>query len=129
MWDKSDKLVVRLSWIDGNLCVGDDNIFKLESEKLASKFEVEEIGPLVENVGYKLQIETKANEGKEQLKLRTEPVLMQRDAFNLPNKESTMVAIAGLVLTKGEIALALSSDMQTKHRSGVSKLLHIMRWS
>ena len=100
---------------------------KSESEKLASKFEVEDIGPLEEYVGCKIEI--KEIEGKRTLKF-TQPVLVQSlvDEFELPNKKPATPAVAGLVLTKGDVDLALSTDMQTKYRSGVVKLLHIMRW-
>ena len=61
-----------------------------------------------------------------------QPVLLQsyKDEFNLPEGQmSSYPATAGSVLTKGDMTNKLTQKEQTKYRSGVGKLLNMIRWS
>ena len=61
----------------------------------------------------------------------TQDVLLQsyEDEFDLPSRNYATPARPGNILTKGNIESALDSKMQTKYRSGVGKLIHMMQWS
>jgi hypothetical protein len=61
----------------------------------------------------------------------TQPVLLQSysDEFDLPSREYLTPAAAGSVLTVVEAGKELSGTMQTKYRSGVGKLMHMMQYS
>ena len=58
-------------------------------------------------------------------------VLLQsyEDEFDLPSQNYATPAKPGNILTKGDTDSALNSEMQTKYRSGVGKLIHMMQWS
>ena len=51
------------------------------------------------------------------------------DEFELPKTNHTTPAVPKNVLTKAAEELALDGKDQTKYRSGVGKLLHIMQYS
>ena len=120
-------LIVWTSWIDDNLVMGPKNEMKAEKQKFMEIFECDDVGPLEEYVGCKITINEEAGTVK-----FMQPVLLQsfKDEFNLPEgKTSNYPATAGSVLTKGDKTSKLSQKEQTKYRSGVGKLLHMMRWS
>ena len=61
----------------------------------------------------------------------TQPVLIQSfsDEFDLPTKDYNTPAEPKSVLRHSEDNEVLSAEKQTKYRSGVGKLMHLMRWS
>ena len=89
------------------------------------RFECEDVGDIVEYVGCKIEIDRE----KQTLKF-TQPVLLQsyEDEFDLPNAVPMTPAAPGSVLLKGE-GEQMTDEQQSKYRSGVGKLLHMMRWS
>ena len=89
-------------------------------------FDCDDTGSFDEYVGCKVEI----GEGHKYLKL-TQPVLLQsyEDEFQLPDYEYETPGEPGKVLTKVEEGQELNPNEQFKYRSGVGKLLHMMRWS
>ena len=61
----------------------------------------------------------------------TQPVLLQSftDEFELPTQKAMTPAVPGDVLQKSGDEPGMDAESQTKYRSGVGKLLHMMRWS
>ena len=90
---------------------------------MMERFECEDVGDIVEYVGCKIDIDRE----KQTLKF-TQPVLLQsyEDEFDLPNAVPTTPAAPGSVLLKGE-GEQMTDEQQSKYRSGVGKLLHMMR--
>jgi hypothetical protein len=89
----------------------------------------DEVGELKEYVGCKVVIDKK----KERSVTLTQPILLQSfaDKFELPEGvfSENCPAVAGDVLVRGEVNDQVSHVEQKKYRSGVGKLLHMMRWS
>jgi hypothetical protein len=95
-----------------------------ESAKLMSLFECEDIGPMEEYVGSKVEI----NSGKMKFK---QPVLLQSfvDEFGVDAKcKVNLQAVLGQVLAKGEDHEIMDRVMRTKYRSGVGKLRYLATW-
>jgi len=92
-------------------------------QQMIERIDCDDVGEMKEYIGCK--IDRKGG----QLKL-TQPVLLQSfiDEFDLPNDKSypSTPAEQGSVLMKGD---KLSMSEQRKYRSGVGKLLYLMRWS
>ena len=117
-------LVLIVSWIDDNLIVGSEKGVKATKEDLMGRFDCEDCGDMDEYVGCLI---TRIGNT---LKF-TQPVLLQslQDEFELPDAKFATPARAGNVLTKCTQEEALNATDQTKYRSGVGKLLHMMQWS
>jgi len=116
-------LVIWLSWIDDCMYCGKPEDVKQCKTKLMSELDCEDSGELNEYVGVK--IERKGD----RMKL-TQPVLVQsiEDEFLIPDKTPcTLPAPHGSDLTsEGE---PLNEDEKKVFRSGVGKLLFLMRYS
>ena len=121
-------LVIWLSWVDDCLVVGPKPAVMRARDEFMARFDCDDLGEVTEYVGCKL--ERNMEEGW--LKL-TQPVLMKsyEDEFDLPTDgpDPTTPAEGGQVLRPCEEGDGLPPEMQTKYRSGVGKLLHMMRWS
>jgi hypothetical protein len=53
-----------------------------------------------------------------------------KDKFELPEgKSSNTPAIPGTVMSEGEVKNQVNDKIQSTYRSGVGKLLHMMRWT
>ena len=118
-------LSVWISWIDDCLTVGKN--MKTAKQKMIDRFDCDAIGNMDEYVGCK--VERNVESGWIRL---TQPVLLKSyvDEFDLPDANTpTTPAVPGQVLTGCKEEEGLSAEMQTKYRSGVGKLLHMMRWS
>jgi histone deacetylase 1/2 len=110
-------LVLWISWIDDCLVVGKAEGVKKAKRKLTNRFDCDEVGNMDEYVGCKLE---------------RNYVLLQSftDKFDLPNEKSPCTpAEAGSMITACKPEDAMSEQLQNKYRSGVGKLLHMMRWS
>ena len=95
--------------------------------EMMSRFDCDEVRELKEYIGCKLDW----NEEKEWIKI-TQPVVLQslKDEFELSEGQNPLTpAEPGSVLTKEGEAELLKHKDQTKYRSGVGKLLHMMKWS
>jgi len=123
-WTENNGLVIIVSWIDDNLIVGSKAAVLEARKDMMDRFECEDCGEIEEYVGCKI-----VKDGRE-LKF-TQPVLLQSysDEFELPNRNVTTPATPGTVLQKVEAGKELSGQMQTKYRSGVGKLMHMMQYS
>jgi Reverse transcriptase (RNA-dependent DNA polymerase) len=124
-WDDKDELCSWLTWIDDCIVISTEDVVARESAKLMSLFECEDVGPLVEYIGNKVDVKN----GKMKL---TQPVLLQSfvDEFGVvEDKTCHLLAKQGTVLTKGEGKTILDQEWQTKYRSGVGKLRYLATWS
>ena len=118
-------LVIIASWVDDNMCLGDEKNVDLVTGELMERFDCEDCGEFDELLGCKI---TRLDNGG--LKF-TQEVLLQsfKDEFDLPEQMSMTPAVAGNILTKGDTGLAVSPKEQTKYRSGIGKMIHMMAWS
>ena len=114
-----------ISWVDDLLIIGSKEGVEWTKTKLNTFFDCDDIGEMKEYVGCK--IERRA----ELIKL-TQPVLIQSfiDEFNVDQKyKPGTPAEPGSVLANFNAEQSLNKVQQKKYRSGVGKLLHLMRWS
>lgn len=99
-----------------------------EKERMKKLFECDDIGEMTEFVGCKVDYD----KVERSMKL-TQPVMIQSfvDEFELPTDGPVPYTPAetGQVLGKGNESTKMPIDRQKKYRSGVGKLLHMMRWS
>ena len=95
--------------------------------ELKRRFDTDDVGELDEYVGFKI------NHDKEKRSIRfTQPVMIQsfHDEFELPNgRDPVTPAEENRVLVKCAEEHMLNKKDQKTYRSGVGKLLHMMRWS
>ena len=122
-WIKG-RLIIWLLWVDDCLIAGPEEHVLEAKESMKELFDCDDVGAMTEYVGCKV-------ERDKQLVRLTQPVMLQsfQDEFDLEeNKRAPRTpAEAGDVLSKGENLL--SKGEQTEYRSGVGKLLHMMRWT
>ena len=123
---KNGKQVLRicLSWVDDILICGPKQGVEQTKNIFLKIFECDDVGPMMECVG------CKADRTSDCINL-TQPVILQsfEDEFELPNHVPITPAAPGQVLVKGPPEANLEPQKQTKYRSCVGKLLHVMRWS
>jgi hypothetical protein len=120
-------LVLWLSWIDDCLVVGQKEAVKKAKKKMTDRFDCDIIGNMNEYVGCKL--DRNIEEGWIRF---TQPVLLQSytDEFNIPaDVVPSIPAEDGQILVPCEPADGVKESVQAMYRSGVGKLLHMMRWS
>ena len=112
--------------MDDLICIGPKDDVVKNKESFKTHFECDDVGWLEEYVGCKIDI----NRDERKLKF-TQPVLIQSftDEFNLPKRKYSTPAEQGQVLSASEEGDLLNPNMQHKYRSGVGKLIHLMRWS
>ena len=120
------RILLWLSWVDDCLCIGMENDVMKAKDELTKLFDCDDTGGFDEYVGCKIDIDR--DNGTMKL---TQPVLLQSyvDEFELPTYEYETPGEPGKVLTKVEDGQGVCQSVQTKFRSGVGKLLHMMRWS
>jgi hypothetical protein len=120
-------LVLWVSWIDDCLVLGNKAGMQTAKEQMMMRFDCDEVGNMDEYVGCKLE----RNWDEGWIKF-TQPVLLQsfHDEFDLPDEKSpTTPAEPGQILMRCEEKDGMSAEKQGSYRSGVGKLLHMMRWS
>lgn len=125
-WKKTrNGIVIWLSWVDNCLCLGPNEDVIEAKNDLTKLFDCDDTGGFDEYVGCKVEIDHELGMMK-----MTQPVLLQsyKDEFQLPDFEYVPDE-AGKVLSKTEEGQGVSNHDQTKFRSRVGKLLHMMRWS
>ena len=120
-------LVLWLSWIDDCLCMGPAEVVEEKKKELMKQFDCSDEGGLDEYVGCKI-----VKNSKEKWLKFTQPVLLQSfddeyETNDLMEFETPMET--GKVLVKAEPEERLGKSMQKYYRSGVGKLLYLMRWS
>jgi hypothetical protein len=118
-------ILVCLSWVDDILIAGSKESVLRVKENLRQHFTLDEQGELFEYVGCKIERDKKAR----WLKM-TQPVMIQSftDEFDLPNERAVIPAKQGEVLSKDD-GVPLHPGDATIYRSGVGKMLHMMKWS
>jgi hypothetical protein len=108
--------------------VGTKEAVAIAKKQLTSKFDCDEIGNMNEYVGCKVD----RNFDNNSIKL-TQPVMLQSFADEFPmcldGRASFTPAIPGEHLVKGDDGTNISGAMQAHYRTGVGKLLHMMRWT
>ena len=124
-WTTAGFLIVWLSWIDDCACFGKHDDVEESRTEMNQLFECDDIGEIDEYVGCKID---KSESGTR----FTQPVMLQsfEDEFNLENvRETVTPADPGSTLPKVDEDTDVDARLQTYYRSGVGKLLHMMRWS
>jgi hypothetical protein len=123
-WDENGELCLWLTWIDDCIIIGSKDGVDREKKKMMQLFEGDDVGPMEEYVGNKIDIREKT------MKL-TQPVLLQSfvDEFGVKGSGEQLPAKPGQVLSKGEEKDLLSENMQKKYRSEVGKLQYLSTWS
>ena len=121
-----DELVIIASWVDDLLICGKEKAVMNVKKELFSHLKCDDVGELTEYVGCKI------TRDKDSIQL-TQPVLIQslQDEFDLPASMAkvTTPAVAGQILVKGAEESLVSDTEQSMYRSGVGKMMHLMRWS
>ena len=121
---KDGKIMLWASWVDDLLSCGKETEVKKGREELKKYFDLDEVGPVQEYVGCKV------NYNKEEGYIHlTQPVLIQsfEDEFELPSREHKTPAAQGEVLCKGEPLL--NEKEHRNYRKGVGKLLHLSKYA
>jgi hypothetical protein len=122
------RLIIWLLWVDDCLILGPKKFVTGAKKKMMTLFECDDLGEMEEYVGCKVE----RNWTERWVRL-TQPVLLQSyaDEFNLDEhrRAPRTPAEAGDVLSKGEPKEQIKAKEQKKFRSGVGKLLHMMRWT
>jgi hypothetical protein len=123
-WTKEKKIMIWSSWVDDLLSCGTEKEVVTSREKLKKHFELDEVGPLQEYIGCK--VEYNRDEGYIHL---TQPVLCQslEDEFELPEREYETPAVAKEVLRKGEVIL--NEKDHRNYRKGVGKIIHLAKYA
>jgi hypothetical protein len=126
-WSR-EGLVLWVSWIDDWLVMGPTDSVKAARKQMTDRFNCDVLGNMDEYVGCKLV----RNVIEGWLRF-TQPVLLLsfEDEFDLPveNDKRNIPAEAGQVMTRAEDGEKVTLEVQSTYRSGVGKLLHMMRWS
>ena len=123
---KNNSLNVWVSWVDDLINFGPKEEVLQNKEEFQKQFECDDVGWMNEYVGCKVNINRKENAMK-----ITQPVLLQsfKDEFDLPTKSYDTPAEPRQILDPADASDILGKQEQEKYRSGVGKLLHLMRWS
>ena len=116
-----------ISYVDDCLNVGHPKDVEEARDRMLQEFDCDDIGKFEECIGCKIDI------NREERSLRiTQPTLIQsfEDEFGAKASDGMSTpAIPGSVLKIEEGDKALEGEQLTKHRSGVGKLLHLVKWS
>jgi hypothetical protein len=114
-----------ISWVDDILIAGSKNSVMKAKAALKKHFTLDEQGEMFEYVGCKID----RDKQQRWMKL-TQPVMIQSfsDEFDLPNEKACIPAKQGEVMSKDD-GIPLSTNKAKTYRSGVGKMLHMMKWS
>jgi hypothetical protein len=121
----NDGLCLWLSWVDDCLMIGPKNQVMKTREGILEQFECDDVGEMKEYVGCKIE------RGDGYLKV-TQPVLMRslQDEFELPEGNPPLTpAPANTDLPYCKPEDKLPDKLMTYYRSGVGKLIHLVRWT
>ena len=127
-WDTVYGLIIILSWIDDLLIFGKREGVLHYNKKITDLIDCDDIGPLTDYIGNKVEF----NCDEYWVRL-TQPVLLRsfKDEFTFSecNKCPKTPAIPGSELTTGTRNEGISAKDQKTYRSGIGKLLFLMKWS
>lgn len=129
-WTEQGNLVTWLSWIDDCACFGRPEDVKREVETLKELFDCDDVGTMYEYVGCKIDRSEDTN-GIGEFKF-TQPVMLQsfEDEFDLSDGTANDTpGEPGKTLPVATEEEMVEPGKLTYYRSGVGKLLHMMRWS
>jgi hypothetical protein len=118
-------LCLWLSWVDDCLMIGPKEEIMNVRAGILTKFECDDVGEMTEYVGCKV-------ERKPHCIQLTQPVLIQslEDEFEIPEGRAPRTpADPNTVLPFIENDDMMPSKHMTYYRSGVGKLIHLVRWS
>ena len=120
------KLLIWITWVGGCLIAGAKDEVMKAKDKMMSLFDCDDVGEMKEYVGCKVE----HNRSKGEMKV-TQPVMVRsfEDEFGvkLEGHIPTTPVEQGLKLTEADEGTELDMSKQTKYRSGIGKLLHMMR--
>jgi hypothetical protein len=118
-------LTVIVSWVDDLFIAGCPKEVMIVKENIKKHFDCDDVGSIQEYVGNKVDIDN------ESIKL-TQPVLIQslKDEFDIPDGECpNNPGVPGSVLPAVIEGEELGEKDMKTYRSGVGKLLYLVRWS
>ena len=122
------KLILWVSWVHDCLFICPPKMKDEIRKEMTTRFDCDIIGNMDEYVGCKIE----RNNNERWVKI-TQPVILQSfvDQFELltDGRELNTPGEPGQSLVPCGDAEELNPAEQTKYRSGVGKLLHVMRWS
>jgi hypothetical protein len=127
MKKKASGTYLWLPWVDDCLVGGKDEGVKKAKGQMMELFDYDDVGELKEYVGCMVDYNQEAGTMK-----LTQSVMIQsfQDEFELSEgKLSNTPAIPGTVMSEGEERNQVNDEIQSTYRSGVGKLLHMMRWT
>ena len=127
-WTSAFRLIVVLSWIDDIMICGNKEGVLHYKKLLTEKIDCDDVGPLADYIGNKIDIDCK------NCSMRvTQLVLLRsfKDEFNVEVLENcpTTPAAPGSVLRGTSEENTVGYPEQCRYRSGVGKLLYLMKWS
>jgi hypothetical protein len=119
-------LVMWASWVDDILGIGKKADVLKAKENISGQLKCDDLGPMLEYVGCKIEIDWSVLSCK-----FTQPVLVQSftDEFEAKPQGHKTPAVPGTTLQQTTEETTLDEKKHSKYRSGVGKLLHVMRWS
>ena len=122
----TEGFIIWLSWIDACMVCGPKEQMLIEKKEFTRRFDCDDIGPLEEYVGCKVDRDIDNTSIK-----TTQPVLLQSypDEYAIGESKYTNPADPSTVLVKADKEAVVSKMMHTYYISGVGKLLHMTRWS
>ena len=127
-WDAVYGLIIILSWIDDLLIFGKCEGVIHYNKMIADLIDCDDIGPLTDYIGNKIEF----IHDEHWVRL-TQPVLLRsfKDEFTFskPHKCPKTPAVPGSVLRARTPEESISAKEQKTYRSGVGKLLFLMKWS
>ena len=116
------------SWVDDLITCGYKSKVLNEVDHMKQQFDCNDGGELNEYIGCKI----KHNREEGWLKL-TQPVLLQsfEDEFGVTKEGKAVTTPAALntVLKEHAELEQVSDEMKTQYHKGISKFLHLMKWS
>jgi Reverse transcriptase (RNA-dependent DNA polymerase) len=109
-WDEDGELCVGLTWINDCIIVGSSQVVDRERQKMMQLFECDDVGPMEEYVGNKIEM------SEQRMKL-TQPVLLQSfaDEFGVKSSGESLLAKPGQILSKGKEKDMLGHEAQKKY--------------
>ena len=125
---KNGKLIMWASWVNDLITCGYKSEVLNEVDHMKQQFDCDDGGKLNEYVGCKIE----HNQEEGWLKL-TQPVLLQsfEDEFRVTKEGKAVMTLAALntVLKEHAELEQVSNEMKTQYCKGISKFLHLMKWS
>ena len=122
-------LLTWLVYVDDCLCIGPKPMVDEAVSEMKKRFDCDDVGPMREYVGCKVEHDIERRTMK-----FTQPVMIQsfNGEFNISDllqRPRSTPAEPGSVLVPALPDDYVNQKMQRYYRSGVGKLLHMMRWS